>query len=140
MVTVRLCHCQVSQHNQAVLSQGGRCGGDVRRHRGGELQGCAALAHQCAGLTFDPSKSSACAHFGDCSGLLVKRWPLALSGFYHLELRQNVFCVKGLHEITGLVFFRKQREKGSPSSFWATKWTWMETERCHSKRPSNWLM
>lgn len=45
---------QVPQHNQAVLSQGGRRGADVRRHRGGELQGCEAVAHQCPGPTLYP--------------------------------------------------------------------------------------
>lgn len=59
-------HQQVPQHNQAVLPQGRRRGGDVRRHRGGELQGCATLAHQCPGLTFDPWTSSATLAFFMC--------------------------------------------------------------------------
>lgn len=40
---------QVPQHHQAVLSQGGRCGADVRRHSGRELQSSEAMARQRSG-------------------------------------------------------------------------------------------
>lgn len=63
---------QVPQHNQAVLPQGGRRGADVRRHRGGELQGCKAVAHQCPGQTLDPLPLHV--ESGD-NHLALRHWP-----------------------------------------------------------------
>lgn len=119
---------QVPQHNQAVLSQGGRRGADVRRHRGGELQGREAVAHQCPGPTRRRDL-----WFAQC----VESWDNNLA----LRRRPRVLVHPWWSSQweTRPLSSRKQQGKESPSSSWETKWTWTKTGRCPSKMLSNWL-
>lgn len=66
---------QVPQHNQAVLSQGGRRGADVRRHRGGELQGREAVAHQRPGPTHRRDLWFAQCVESGVNNLALRHWP-----------------------------------------------------------------
>lgn len=108
---------QVPQHNQAVLSQGRWCGGDVWCYSGGELQGCVALAHQCSGWTFDPFSPVQvlfCCMHGSVRPIL--EFTFLKAGV----IAHNVYAVhifgkswNGKLWNTVLYFLRKQQEKGS---------------------------